>query len=341
MQMAPAADAGTRLLVSRMLARELARPFWLLHGATDEAPAAAHYLHLLPGCAKHLQTAERKKSARLSAANAAEACRRLLYNAMWTSFDAQLLAHNLLAQSYRRACQLRLQKDELILPLVQRLGGPLEWGRCTACCRHFRSISGIRKKGLVDFWLQGFAEEARTEAVKLAVQHNVVFLLGPLAAARANLNCVFEQFWFRTPLHRVASRGHIQLCERLLQLSAEPARRDSHGATALHLAASKGRLQIVELLLRSDPSGVSAADYSGRTACHMAALKGHLAVVQHLVLARASVSAQALNGQLPIDMANRGEFADVAHFLEQCKLREDREAEASGWPADLVLAAVE
>jgi hypothetical protein len=186
---------------------------------------------------------------------------------------------------------------------------------------------GAAHQGLLSYWLSGYSAEGRKEALKHAIQHNVIALIRPLIVANADVNCVFEQYWFRTPLHRAASRGYLDLCKLLLTCRANSASRDSHGAAPIHLVASKGRLAIVDLLLRHDPTFANAVDYGGRTACHMASLKGHLLVVQRLAASRGNVSAQASDGRTPLDMAVRGQHADVADFLRSGveRLEEERE----------------
>jgi len=180
---------------------------------------------------------------------------------------------------------------------------------------------------MLSYWLRGYSPDGRKEAMKYAIQHNVIGLIRPLIEANADVNCVFEQFWFRTPLHRAASRGHADLCRLLLRLRANSTLRDSHGAAPIHLVASKGRLSIVDILIRHDPKTVHAVDYGGRTPCHMAALKGHLAVVQRIAISRGSVSSQALDARTPLDMALRGQHNDIAEFLQSWAQRLEEEQE--------------
>jgi len=164
--------------------------------------------------------------------------------------------------------------------------------------------------------------------MKHAIQNNVISLIGPLIDAKADVNCCFgSDYWFRTPLHRAASRGHGDLCKLLLSLRANSSARDSHGASPIHLVASKGRLAIVDILLRHDCHTANAVDYAGRSPCHMAALKGHLACVNHIARARGNVTAQALDGRTPLDMAERGEHADVAQLLQDWARRFEEEVE--------------
>jgi len=260
-----------------------------------------------------------------------EACRRRLYVCIFAAgVNAHMLAQLCLLQTYKTCASLEQMRifgeDDNLLPLVQRLCGPVEWARTSACCRQFRAL-GLAHRGLLSYWLRGYSAEGQKEAMKHAIQHNVIGLIRPLVDANADMNCVFEQYWFRTPLHRAASRGHVDLCKLLLSLRANASLRDSHGASPIHLVASKGRLAIVDLLLRHDCNSANAVDYSARTPCHMAALKGHLSCVQHLAAKRGNISAQASDGRTPRDMALRGQHTEIVLFLDEWSRRLEEEVE--------------
>lgn len=316
-----------RLLVSRMLARAMVEPGLqdamaqkLGKLATEAPPITRTLPGEGPAEAQVGMVSERP-------AQISEACRRLLYVCLFASANAHATAQQLLLRYYQRAGRRRLDQDELILPLVYRFCGPIEWARSAVVCQSVRS-RGLDHHGLLTYWFNDYSREGRKEALKHAIQHNVIGLLRPLIEARAEVNCVFEQCFFRAPLHRAASRGHREVCKLLLALQADASLRDSHGAAPIHLVASKGRLPIVDLLLRHDSGSASAVDYSGRTPCHMAALKGHLLVVQRLVAAHASVGSQTIEGRTPLDMARRGQHFDIVRYLESLRRRRDHEEEA-------------
>lgn len=260
---------------------------------------------------------------------ASQACRRLLY-VFSAGVNPHMMAQLLLLKSYR-ACaehQHNQSRHEQLLPLVQRLCGPVEWARTAACCHQFHAL-GLAQRGLLSYWLRGYSREGQNEALKHAIQNNVIGLVRPLVDADADVNCVFEQFWFRTPLHRAASRGNVGLCKLLLSLRADSAKCDSHGACPIHLVASKGRLMIVDLLLRHDINSANVVDYAGRSPMHMAALKGNLSCVKRIATARGNIAAQALDWQTPLDMAVRCDHTDVCAFVESWTRRLEQEAEAS------------
>jgi len=60
----------------------------------------------------------------------------------------------------------------------------------------------------------------------------------------------------------------------------------------------------------------------------MAALKGHLTIVRLLVAAQANATAQAYDGRTPLDMARRGQHAEVIEYLENQNDLMMRRAEA-------------
>jgi len=340
----------TAILVDRMLGRVMSRPgLWhsVMQGFRRSANAEARVAlrgvlavvaHWPPDhvansqiSSKAVENVDTVQRLYPSKQQTSEACRRLLYVCVFAAgVNAQVMAHLLLLQSYRTCAADQKARmfgeDELLLPLVQRLCGPVEWARTSACCVQFRA-AGLAHRGLLSFWARGYSAEGRNQVLREAIQWNVIGLIRPLVDARADVNCEFEQFWFRTPLHRAASRGYADLCKLLLSLRANSSLRDSHGASPIHLVASKGRLKIVDILLRHDIDGTKAVDYGGRTPCHMAALKGHLACVQRITAARGSVSAQASDGRTPLDMAMRGQHTDVANFLVYWAKRLEEEVE--------------
>lgn len=335
-------DAATpgSLYVSRMLARVVARPGMVLgtvpamtelrlgssQGLPTEATTASGSRGEATGSAGGGPVdAARHDREQLEQARrmAHEVCRRLLYVCVLTTgYNANLLAQVLLGRCYQLVCRVRIDEDDQLLPLALRMSGPVEWARCVCCCSKFRNRI-LCQPGLPGYWFSGYSTEGQLGAMKLVIQYNMTKLARPLVDAHADVNCVFPQFWFRTPLHRAASRGHSELCRLLLALKANSRLRDSHGAAPIHLVASKGRAPIVELLLRHDASEATAADYSGRTPCHMAALKGHLSIVQQLVEARASADAAAYDGRTPIDMALRGQHTHIVEFIETWRRRQE------------------
>jgi len=219
----------------------------------------------------------------------------------------------------------------VILPHALRFSGPVEWARCSTSCSKNRNFATSKwgQSWLIRYWLQSYDEEGQKDVLKLAICQHIPGLLRPLAETRADINCIFEQYWFRTPLHRAASRGHSDMCRLLLTLRADSTARDSHGAAPIHLVASKGRQHIVELLLRHDPSGVRAVDFGGRTPYHMAALKGHLNVLRMLLAARGNPFGLTSDGRTPLDMARRVPHNHVIDLIEAYQKKQEEDLPAA------------
>lgn len=245
-------------------------------------------------------------------------CRRLLY-VFVLSANANVVAQALLFRLYRFASQVRFADDDLLLTLVGGHLRPADWAHCMFTCRRFFSRFAQDLSGLAHCWFRRYSESGRKEAIRYIIEQNVVALVRPVIEATANVNCRDQDSFFRTPLHRAASRGHVEVCRHLLLLRADPSQLDSHGIAPIHLVASKGLVPIVDLLLRHHPSSIDVLDFHGRTPCHMAALKGHLAVLRRLVEARAAPDVQTLGHRTPVDMARRGQHSACIQYLEDVR----------------------
>lgn len=244
-------------------------------------------------------------------------CRLLCACALAAGIDARAVARFLLVHLYG-AIEFHwgaFVVEGVLAPFVVHFCGPREWARCAFVCRKFKEL-GVGRWDRTAYWLKGFCREGHAEVLELAVQQNVPNLLRAGIAAGADVNFAFEMMWCRTPLHRAAMRGNLEMCRLLLELHADAALRDSHGAAPIHLVASRGRLPTIELLLRTDPSSAMAIDTNGRTPCHMAALKGHMQVIKCLVESRAQIDAQDRAHRTPSDMARRGQFWDLVRLIE-------------------------
>lgn len=266
-------------------------------------------------CKRPPQTSEEETSIRTLATRAT--CRLLCACALAAGFDAQAVAHLLLLQLYR-AIKFNwgaLVAEAVLVPFVLRFCGPREWVRCASASRKFKDL-GVGRQDVAAYWLKSFCRDGHAEVLDLAVQKNVPTLLRSSIAAGGNINFAFEMLWYRTPLHRAAMRGNLDMCRLLLELQADASLRDSHGAAPIHLVASRGRLPTLELLIQHDPGSAMVVDMNGRTPCHMAALKGHTHIIKHLFERRAHIGAQDRAHRTPSDMARRGQFWDLLRFIE-------------------------
>jgi ankyrin repeat protein len=83
--------------------------------------------------------------------------------------------------------------------------------------------------------------------------------------------------------------------------------------TPLHIAAQKGHLEICQLLLERGAE-INIRDRDLNTALHIAVLRGHLPVVQLLVQQGGDLTAKNIFGQTPRATASRNQ--EIANWLD-------------------------
>lgn len=109
-----------------------------------------------------------------------------------------------------------------------------------------------------------------------------------------------------TPLYAACQQGHAEIVKLLLVhdgIDADQARKDS-GSTPLHMACGKGHVDIIKLLLRH--CGINANQArtdNGTTPLHAAVFGGVLLAMQYLVVHRANLVAESINGETPVQLA--------------------------------------
>ena len=85
-----------------------------------------------------------------------------------------------------------------------------------------------------------------------------------------------------TPLHWAAFRGHLNVCQLILENVQEKNPPNNAGETPLHMATSWGRLDVCQLILENVQEK-NPADGRGRTPLHTAAYAGHLDIAQLII----------------------------------------------------------
>jgi ankyrin repeat protein len=106
---------------------------------------------------------------------------------------------------------------------------------------------------------------------------------------------------------------------KLLSLGADVALKDRNKysqKTPLHKAAEHGHLNIVQAFT-STGAEVNCKDSCSYTPLHMAAMNGHVNVVQALLSAGAEVNCKDSSGQTPLAMAKRYDQHEVQALLEE------------------------
>lgn len=88
----------------------------------------------------------------------------------------------------------------------------------------------------------------------------------------------------QSALHFAASKDNARVAQQLLELGADPLKRDGAGWTPLHTAARAGSADVAAILLAALPKdGVDATGPHGQTPLHRAAFWGHTEMVTALL----------------------------------------------------------
>jgi ankyrin repeat protein len=109
-------------------------------------------------------------------------------------------------------------------------------------------------------------------------------------------------------LHKAAHKGDIEECKRLIESPAEgedPIDVNGPGAsdrTPLHRSAGAGHMEICEYFL-SKGAVVDQVDKSGRTPLHWAAIAGSSEIVKLLLAHGANILAETTNKMNALHMA--------------------------------------
>eukprot|EP00808_Paulinella_micropora_P027850 g81278.t1 len=137
-----------------------------------------------------------------------------------------------------------------------------------------------------------------------AVQNKHAALVDWLIEANANISLV-DRAHGMSALHIAASRGHVSIVERLLELKADLHARASkpEGSTALHLAAQEGHLEAVACLLRNPQASVDVLDTMHLTPLGAAVFANRLAVAKYLIKAKADLEARHADTLAPMQLA--------------------------------------
>ncbi|MHC9542608.1 MAG: ankyrin repeat domain-containing protein [Vulcanimicrobiota bacterium] len=120
----------------------------------------------------------------------------------------------------------------------------------------------------------------------------------------------------RTPLHKAAFAGLIEVVEILIQQGVMVDKRDRDNNTALHLVSQEGHASTAALLIQAG-ADVNARVVNGWTPLHLASSNGHIAIVKLLLESRADVEARNLNGKTALFWAIHKGHSVIATMLRR------------------------
>lgn len=134
----------------------------------------------------------------------------------------------------------------------------------------------------------------------------------------------------KAPLLSAAEKGHLAVCEILLNAGANIKTTDAYQANVLHCAAFSGKVEVVQLFIERKESKelLESHDGYGNTPLLLSAEKGHLAVCESLLKNGASRNATNKNyGSNILHAATCSGKAGVMQlFVQQKELLESKDA---------------
>lgn len=121
-----------------------------------------------------------------------------------------------------------------------------------------------------------------------------------------------------TALHIAALRGHVKVCETLLDYgdNTDLNSRDLHNRTPLHLACLQANLQVAQLLVRSG-AFLNAVDKDGNTPLHYAVLTENKDFLHWILCRFPDMSMRNTEGKTAIEMTDK---SSLHEFFEKKKI---------------------
>jgi ankyrin repeat protein len=124
-----------------------------------------------------------------------------------------------------------------------------------------------------------------------------------------------------TPLHRAAANGHTTVAEILIKTGAQVNEQGNYGYTPLHRAAYRGHADVAEVLIKAG-ANINAKDEYGDTPLHFAAYNGKTEVAELLINACVQVNEKNNDNKTPLKIANEWKRKEFADFLRRYGGRE-------------------
>ena len=118
--------------------------------------------------------------------------------------------------------------------------------------------------------------------------------------------------WGETPLHYAASKGHLTICEYIIDKVEDKNPKDINGRTPLHYAAFNGYLQVCNLIMPK-VQDKNPFDVNYFTPLHYAAQHGYSQICEYILDNVDNKNPHSTRGITPLDLA-----AERGH-LQVCK----------------------
>ncbi|CAF3138304.1 unnamed protein product [Rotaria sp. Silwood2] len=137
-----------------------------------------------------------------------------------------------------------------------------------------------------------------------------------------------------TPLFGAAKKGHVEICEYLIDNGADVNAITMTGATPLYTATEEGHLEVVVLLIRhgadvnQSPKGQVARDLhiENQTPLLIACMRNHEAIIRYLIESGANVNVTSERGSSPFLAICQHNNVELARLLIRHGARHDVEA---------------
>jgi ankyrin repeat protein len=153
-------------------------------------------------------------------------------------------------------------------------------------------------------------------ALQAAAHNGHLEVVKYLASKNANVNASGDKDAM-TPLHRASLNGHLEVVKYLVSKGGNVNAKSKKDNTPLHAAAHGGYLEVVKWLIDNGASINVKEKEFGTTPLHQAVAFRHFEVVKYLFSHGADVNAKDQHGNMPLDVAIKSGYKDIADYLRE------------------------
>ena len=117
-----------------------------------------------------------------------------------------------------------------------------------------------------------------------------------------------------TPLHYAASKGHLKVCEYIVDKVEDKNPKDINGKTPLHYAAFNGHLQVYNLIMPK-VQDKNPYDIYKFTPLHYAAFHGHLPICKYILDNVSNKNPKTILGKTPLSLASQRGHLHICKYI--------------------------